>query len=92
MLKRSGEYRETEIPWLQEMPAHWHSLRAKTDSYVNQIEDNIVLLSEYCPRLISDVVAGKVNVQNVRTPNYTPEILNDELENGILEEEDLNDQ
>jgi len=30
MLKGYREYKETEIPWLQEMPSHWHSQRAKT--------------------------------------------------------------
>jgi type I restriction enzyme S subunit len=30
MLKGYKEYRETEIPWLQEMPSHWYSQRAKT--------------------------------------------------------------
>jgi type I restriction enzyme S subunit len=29
MLKGYGEYKKTEIPWLQELPSHWHSLRAK---------------------------------------------------------------
>jgi type I restriction enzyme S subunit len=41
-------------------------------------------IQEYRTRLISDVVTGRVNVQDVSVPNYTPEILNDRLENGII--------
>jgi hypothetical protein len=59
-----------------------------------QIENGIVLLNEYRTRLISDVITGKVNDQNIRGSNHAPEIffLNDELEHGILEEENLNDR
>jgi type I restriction enzyme S subunit len=57
----------------------------KINKFINRNSSVIQLLTEYRTRLISDVVIGKVNVQNISVPNYTPNILNDELENGIRE-------
>jgi type I restriction enzyme S subunit len=38
--------------------------------YINSINSEIRLLQEYRTRLISDVVTGKVNVQNVKVPEF----------------------
>jgi type I restriction enzyme S subunit len=49
--------------------------------------NEIQFIHEYRIRLISDVVTGKVNVQNIKIPNYTPytpEILNSEFDNSML--------
>jgi hypothetical protein len=53
-------------------------------NYCTNLQRLIGVLNEYRTSLISDVVTGRVNVQNISIPNYTPEILNDELENGII--------
>jgi type I restriction enzyme S subunit len=57
------------------------------DKFVKKLNDEITLLSEYRTCLISDVVTGKVNVQNVKVPEFEAEIytLNNIPEN--LEEE-----
>jgi len=50
---------------------------------INHIEKTINLLQEYRTRLISDVVTGKVNVQNVKVPEFEAE--NDELSDNEQE-------
>jgi type I restriction enzyme, S subunit len=40
------------------------------ENYCNKLQQQIKILQEYHTRLISDVVTGKVNVQNVKVPEY----------------------
>jgi type I restriction enzyme S subunit len=42
----------------------------KIDSLIEKYEDEIIKATEYRTRLISDVVTGKVNVQNVRVSEF----------------------
>jgi type I restriction enzyme, S subunit len=51
--------------------------RLASGRFIKNIEKIINLLQEYRTRLISDVVTGKVNVQNVKVPEF--EAKNEEL-------------
>jgi hypothetical protein len=44
-----------------------------TDRYISNANNKVQLLQEYRTRLISDVVTGKVNVQNVEVPEFEAE-------------------
>jgi type I restriction enzyme S subunit len=51
----------------------------KTDEFIKRSSATIQLLNEYRTRLISDVVAGKINVQNISVLKFITE--NDDLSN-----------
>jgi len=53
------------------------------ENYCNKLQQQINILQEYRTRLISDVVTGKVNVQNVKVPEFEAE--NDELSDNEQE-------
>jgi type I restriction enzyme S subunit len=57
----------------------------KIDEFINRSSAIIQLLNEYRTRLISDVVAGKANVQNIKVP--VPTVENDDLSNIEQEHE-----
>jgi type I restriction enzyme S subunit len=57
------------------------------DIFISSLENQITFIQEYRTRLISDVVTGKVNVQNVRVPEF--EMKNEAINKG---EEDENNE
>ena len=42
----------------------------KTDKIIDKLNEEITLFAEYRPRLISDVVTGKLDVRGVTVPEY----------------------
>jgi type I restriction enzyme S subunit len=60
----------------QKIVAHLDKITSKIDSAIDKIEREISLLGEYRTRLISDVVTGKVNVQNVAESNKIATVVN----------------
>lgn len=60
------------------------------DMIVSRIKHEIELIQEYCTRLISDVVTGKLDVRNIKVNNISDKEINESL--SINEEmQDLND-
>jgi type I restriction enzyme S subunit len=43
------------------------------DEIITRLQKQIATVTEYRTRLISDVVSGKVNVQNVKVPEFEGE-------------------
>ena len=41
------------------------------EKYIDSIENHIAFLQEYCTRLISDVVTGRVDVRGIKVPMFT---------------------
>ena len=60
------------------------------DKFAKKLNDEIMLFSEYRTRLISDVVTGKVNVQNVKVPEFENIEVPDVFDSGESEEEKTN--
>ncbi|GBU27309.1 restriction endonuclease subunit S [Treponema sp. R8-4-B8] len=58
------------------------------NKYIDENNGQIDLLQEYRTRIISDVVTGKVNVQNVKVPEIENEIENEELSDNEKETEE----
>jgi len=54
----------------QKIANYCKTIIVETDNNISQIENAINLLQEYRTRLISDVVTGKVNAQNVKVPKF----------------------
>jgi type I restriction enzyme S subunit len=52
------------------------------------IRETELLLSEYRTRLISDAVTGRVNVQNIKVPEYETENLQENIVDATIEEEE----
>jgi type I restriction enzyme S subunit len=76
---------KTYVPSLEEQKAIADYVDNKInhmDDVIKNIEGRIALIQEYRTRLISDVVTGKVNVQNIKTPKFITE-----NEGGITDEE-----
>jgi len=69
------KYKELIIPYRllekqSEIVLRIQSEEKKNKIFIKNIEKEIQLLQEYRIRLISDVVTGKVNVQNVKVPEF----------------------
>ena len=65
----------------------------KLTSSILKIEREIQLLSEYKDSLISDVVAGKVDVRNIVIDEFDEEISEDiEIDEESIEEESFEDE
>jgi len=62
----------------------------KNKTIINNIEKTINLLQEYRTRLISDIVTGKINVQNIKVPEFENIEVPDVLDSGEGEEEGIN--
>jgi type I restriction enzyme S subunit len=57
----------------------------ETNKYINDANNKVQLLQEFRTRLISDVVTGKVNVQNIKVPEF---IEDNQEDQEITERED----
>jgi len=62
----------------------------KNKNIIKNIIKTINFLQEYRTRLISDVVTGKVNIQNVKVPEFENIDVPDVLDSGEGEEEGIN--
>lgn len=61
------------------------------ENFIVNIEKEILLLTEYRTRLISDVVTGKVDVLDIEIPKYeadSDDFNDNEIDNLVFDEED----
>jgi type I restriction enzyme S subunit len=58
------------------------------DKTINKAEKEIELIQEYCTRLISDVVTGKIDVRNIEIPNFKFT----EAEMEVLDDKNIEDE
>jgi type I restriction enzyme S subunit len=68
---------------------HLYTIDQYYNKLIEESENQIVFINEYRIRLISDVVTGRVNVQNVRVPAYN--IKRETEPNAIFKEENIDE-
>ena len=56
-----------------EISGYLNKITNKIETKIKNNEDSISLLQEYCTRIISDVVTGKVDVQGIKVPEVAVE-------------------
>lgn len=73
-----------ELDEQRDIAMHLDKQCGSIDKFINKLNDEIYLFSEYRTSLISDVVTGKLDVRGVVVPKY--EAVEDVVENNYLNE------
>ncbi|MDP8265669.1 MAG: restriction endonuclease subunit S [Candidatus Aceula meridiana] len=64
---------------------HINQFLSKNYLAIEKLEQEIKLIQEYCTRLISDVVTGKVDVRNIKVED----VADDDLEDALSSDEEI---